>query len=225
MLGVAARWAVVLVLALGLMGCDQSPGIRIMTLGIEYPGIEPRDILINGEPPKRNEGKALHTWEWPGLGPGVYEITYTIHGAPVRTVVETHIAGAWILIEFAGVVESNDEAGEYTILEPTTPVRETGYVSGGESVCVWVENGYYGPNRVTNISLGGYRANRSVLGPPQMLYWDNLPLGRHDLRYEYGGQIYSGTVVIHQRGAMFGILDGFVVVVDERFGEMPGRSD
>lgn len=223
MLKQCAKWAVVLALMCSLVGCDQTPGVRILTLGIEYPGIEPYDFLIDGEPPKRNLGKAPHTWEWPGLGPGVYEITYTLHGVPMRTVVETHIAGAMLFIEFAGMVQPDTEFGEYTILEETTPVGDTGYAPGGETVKVWVNNGYFGGNRVTNITLGGWKANRAELGPPQMLYWNSIPVGKHRLAFEYDGKLFGTDVQIHQQGAMFGVVEGGVVEVDARFGEMPGR--
>lgn len=212
------------ILLFGLLsGCDKSPGIWIVTWDTQFPGIGPKEFRINGEPPKRNEGVAAHSWEWPGLQAGVYEVTYDLHGVEVRTVIETHMAGVNVFLDLDGSVEPDQIGGYYTVIEPMSPVSETGYATGEETVRVWLDNGYYGQNRVTNVTIGGFRANRAELGPPQMMYWDGLPLGRHDLKYEYEGQIYSGVVEIRQRGAMFGIVDGGVVVVDERFGDMPSR--
>lgn len=86
--------------------------------------------------------------------------------------------------------------GDYTVEGDYSEGRE------GETVRIYMGSDYRPDNAVTNVTIGGRAASARAADPHMVLMWDDLPLGVHEVRFDYEGEPYQARIEILEAGGM-----------------------
>lgn len=176
----------------------QGNAVKVNTPFPDFPWVDLQQVRIGGSTPDRFRMHRPFTANWFDKAdmPDA-EIEFSVLGVQYRAPMagQTHITvTGWAPHDWM----------------PPHMLRLTDYVVVGdyregresETVRIYMGSDYRPDNPVSNVTIGGLPASARAADPHMVLMWDDLPLGVHEVRFEYEGEPYQARIEILEAGGM-----------------------